>query len=166
MANFTKEIIVNAPIDKVFQFWKNFENFPRFMENIESITVIGPELTHWKMKGPLGVPVEWDAKTLTVDEEKKISWQSTEGTIETHGAAVFKSVDEGRTHITVGLEYKAPLGVLGETVAKILNDPAKQLEEDLMRFKKVVQEGKDEFATGATPATGSGPADHTAEAVA
>lgn len=166
MANVTKEIIVNAPIDKVFAYWKNFENFPKFMENIESISVIGPELTHWKMKGPLGVSVEWDAKTLYMEEDKKISWQSTEGTIETHGAAVFKSLDEGRTEITVGLEYKAPLGVLGETVAKLINNPEKQLEEDLMRFKKVVQEGKDEFASGATPATGGGEADHTAAASA
>ncbi len=162
MANVTKTIIVNAPTDKVFDFWKNFENFPRFMENIESITVVGPELTHWKMKGPLGVSIEWDAKTTYMEEGKKISWQSTEGTIETHGSAVFKALDEGRTEITVGLEYTAPLGIVGETVAKLLNDPDKQLEEDLMRFKKVVQDGKDEFATGATPATGSGDADHTA----
>ncbi|MBW3638039.1 MAG: hypothetical protein KY445_16465, partial [Armatimonadetes bacterium] len=80
MASVTKEIIVNAPISQVFEFWKNFENFPRFMENIESITVIGPEMTHWKMKGPLGTSVEWDAKTLYMEENKKISWQSTEGT--------------------------------------------------------------------------------------
>ncbi|HEX9995593.1 MAG TPA: SRPBCC family protein [Abditibacterium sp.] len=162
MASVTKEIIVNAPISQVFAFWKNFENFPRFMENIESITVIGPEMTHWKMKGPLGTSVEWDAKTLYVEENKKISWQSTEGTIETHGAVLFDEIDGERTRVTVGLEYHPPGGALGEAVAKLFNDPENQLEEDLMRFKKVVQEGKDEFASGATAASGSEGADHTA----
>ncbi len=164
MANVTKEIIVNAPVSQVFAFWKNFENFPRFMENIESIHVTGPEMTHWKMKGPLGMSVEWDAKTTYMEENKKISWQSTEGTIETHGAVVFESIEEDRTRITVGIEYTPPGGVIGETVAKLFNNPDNQLEEDLMRFKKVVQEGKDEFAKGATPATGGGDADHTAAA--
>jgi uncharacterized membrane protein len=160
MASITKEIIVNAPVSQVFTFWKNFENFPRFMENIESIHVTGPELTHWKMKGPLGTSVEWDAKTLYMEENKKISWQSTEGgTIETHGAVLFDEIDAERTRVTVGLEYTAPGGALGEAVAKLFNDPENQLEEDLMRFKKVVQEGQGEFASSADPT-----ADHTAAA--
>ncbi len=163
MANVTKEIIVNAPASQVFAFWKNFENFPRFMENIESIHVIGPEMTHWKMKGPLGMSVEWDAKTIYMEENKKISWQSTEGTIETHGAVIFEELDAERTKVTVGLEYTPPGGALGEAVAKMFNNPDNQLEEDLMRFKKVVQEGKDEFASGATSASGTeAGADHTA----
>lgn len=163
MASVTKEIIVNAPISQVFEFWKNFENFPRFMENIESITVIGPEMTHWKMKGPLGTSVEWDAKTLYMEENKKISWQSTEGTIETHGAVLFESIDDTTTRVTVGLEYTPPGGALGEAVAKMFNDPENQLEEDLMRFKKVVQAGEGEFAQGATAASGEkGKTDHTA----
>jgi len=169
MAAVTKEIIVNAPVSEVFGFWKNFENFPRFMENIEAIHVIGPEMTHWKMKGPLGVPVEWDAQTLTVEENKKISWKSTEGTIETHGAVLFEEIepdgDKQRTKITVGLEYTPPAGVLGEAVARLFNDPEKQLETDLLNFKRVAQEdgGLKDTAT-ATSATGSKNADHTAEA--
>ena len=163
MASVSKEIIVNAPVSQVFEFWKNFENFPRFMENIESIHVIGPEMTHWKMKGPLGTSVEWDAKTLYMEENKKISWQSTEGTIETHGAVLFESIDDNTTRVTVGLEYHPPGGALGEAVAKMFNDPENQLEEDLMRFKKVVQAGEGEFAQGATAASGEkGKTDHTA----
>ena len=168
MASVTKEIIVNAPVAGVFEFWKNFENFPRFMENIEAIHVIGPEMTHWKMRGPLGVPVEWDAQTLTVEENKKISWKSTEGTIETHGAVLFEELDEldghARTRVTVGLEYHPPAGAIGEAVAKLFSDPEKQLEQDLLNFKRVVQEGGSEFLGGATSATGSKDADHTAAA--
>lgn len=168
MASVTKEIIVNAPVAGVFEFWKNFENFPRFMENIEAIHVIGPEMTHWKMRGPLGVPVEWDAKTLAVEENKKISWKSTEGIIETHGAVLFEELDEldghSRTRVTVGLEYHPPAGAIGEAVAKLFNNPEKQLEQDLLNFKRVVQEGGSEFTGAATSASGSKTADHTAEA--
>src|SRR5687768_12484305 len=118
MASVIKFVVVNAPVAQVFEFWKNFENFPRFMENIESIQVIGPDLTHWKTKGPLGTSVEWDAKTIAVVENQKIAWQSTEGTIETHGAVTFEEID-GATKVTVGLEYQPPGGALGEAVAKM-----------------------------------------------
>ena len=97
MAAVTHDIVVNAPVSEVFEFWKNFENFPRFMHNIESIQVVGPELTHWKMKGPLGVPIEWDAKTTALIENQKISWESTSGVIENHGSVVFEELDGNST---------------------------------------------------------------------
>jgi uncharacterized membrane protein len=156
MGSVTKSVVVNAPVSQVFNFWRNFENFPRFMENIESIHSTGEDLSHWKSKGPLGTTVEWDAKTTSVQENKKIAWQSTEGTIETHGAVTFEEVGADQTKVTVGLEYNPPAGVLGEAVAILFSDPEDQLEEDLNRFKKVA-EGSD-FATlaGGTPAVGSG----------
>lgn len=163
MAAVTHDIVVNAPVSEVFAFWKNFENFPRFMHNIESIQVVGPELTHWKMKGPLGVPIEWDAKTTAIIENKKISWESTSGAIQNHGSVVFEELDGDSTRVTVGLEYKAPGGAIGETIAKLTNDPDAQLKEDLLRFKKVVQEGNDSLKSGATGSDGEHNADHTAE---
>jgi len=89
---------------------------------------------------PLGTSVEWDAKTIAVVENQKIAWQSTAGTIETHGAVTFEEID-GATKVTVGLEYQAPGGVLGEAVAKMFSDPEDQLEEDLNRFKTVAERG-------------------------
>ncbi len=157
MASVTKTIVVNAPVSQVFSFWKNFENFPRFMENIESIHVTGEDMTHWKAKGPLGTNVEWDAKTTSVQENSKIAWQSTEGTIETHGAVTFEEAGDNQTKVTVGLEYQPPGGILGQAVAKMFSDPEDQLEEDLNNFKKVAESG--DFAAmtqGSTPAVGEG----------
>ena len=146
MASVVKTIIVNAPISQVFAYWKNFENFPRFMENIESIQVTGPDMTHWVAKGPLGVPVAWDAKTTYVEENKKIAWQSTGGNIETHGAVTFAESGPNQTEVTVGLEYSPIGGALGEAVAKLFSDPEDKLEEDLNRFKEVAQSG--DFTSG------------------
>lgn len=141
MGTVTKSIVVDAPIAQVFAFWKNFENFPRFMENIEAIQVVGQDITHWKAKGPLGTAIEWDAKTTYVEENKKIAWQTIDGQIETHGAVTFKENGENQTEVTVGLEYQPPGGVLGEAVAKLFSDPEDQLTEDLNRFKQVAESG-------------------------
>jgi uncharacterized membrane protein len=161
MASITKTITVNAPVELVFAFWKNFENFPRFMENIESIQVVGEDLTHWKSKGPLGTSVEWDAKTISVVENEKIAWQSIDGTIETHGAVTFAENEAGHTVLTVGLEYSLPGGALGDAVAKMFSDPGDQLDEDLDRFKQVVESGDTTMATGSA-AVGEGSYTNTA----
>lgn len=139
MASVVKTIVVNAPLSQVFTYWKNFENFPRFMENIESIQAIGPDETRWTAKGPLGTAVEWDAKTTHVEQDKKIAWESTGGQIETHGAVTFKELDDSRTEVTVGLEYSPVGGALGEAVAKLFSDPEGKLEEDLDRFRQVAE---------------------------
>lgn len=141
MASVVKTILVNAPISQVFNYWKNFENFPRFMENIESIQTTGPDMTHWVAKGPLGIEAEWDAKTTYVEENKKIAWQSTGGNIETHGAVTFKESSANQTEVTVGLEYNPVGGALGEAAAKLFSDPEDKLEEDLARFKTVAESG-------------------------
>lgn len=156
MATVTKEVIVNAPVAQVYNFWRNFENFPRFMDNIESIRITGSDESHWKMKGPLGKSVEWDAKTISVQENKKIAWQSTGGDIETHGAVTFEEAGPNSTRVVVGLEYQPPGGVIGEVVAKLFSDPEDQLENDLNRFKKVAEGSDFATMTSGTPAVGEG----------
>jgi uncharacterized membrane protein len=156
MANVSKEVIVNAPVAQVYNFWRNFENFPRFMENIESIQVTGEDESHWKSKGPLGKTVEWDAKTISVQENKKIAWQSTGGDIETHGAVTFEETGANSTRVVVGLEYKPPGGAIGEAVAKLFSDPEDQLTEDLNRFKKVAESADFATMSSGSPAVGEG----------
>ena len=162
MAHVIKEVLVNAPVQKVYDFWRNFENFPRFMENIESISMTGPDESHWKMKGPLGKTIEWDAKTTSAQENKKISCQSTGGIIETHGSVTFEEVSDSQTKVTVGLEYTPPAGVIGEIVAKLTSNPDHQLEEDLKRFRNVAESEDFGQMTSGTPAVGEGSYTNTA----
>ena len=76
MTKVKKEVTVRAPLDIVYQAWHNFENFPRFMANIEDVRVVSGGRSHWKAKGPLGSSAEWDAE-LTLDEPNRaIGWRS------------------------------------------------------------------------------------------
>lgn len=142
MPKVKKEIIVNAPRQAVYEVWHNFENFPRFMDNIEEVRVVSAGRSHWKAKGPLGSNAEWDAE-MTLDEpEKAIGWRSIESnpSVTTAGRVDFDDLgDSTRLHVT--LQYDAPAGALGNIVAKIFSDPEKQVEEDLNRFKETIERG-------------------------
>jgi uncharacterized membrane protein len=55
---------VEAPVAKVYAYWRDFSNFPSFMPDVEEVTVTGPMTSHWKVSGPLGTSVEWDAEIV------------------------------------------------------------------------------------------------------
>lgn len=145
MTNVKKEITVRAPVETVYGAWRNFENFPRFMENIQEVRTVSGNRSHWKAKGPLGTAPEWDAE-MTLDEPNEaIGWRSIpgDGNLTTAGRVNFRPVDgmERSTKLDVTIEYDAPAGPLGDAVAKIFSDPEKRVEEDLVRFRDAMEQG-------------------------
>ena len=143
MPKVQKEITVNAPRDDVYRVWKNFENFPRFMDNIEEVRVTSENRSHWKAKGPLGSDAEWDAEVTLDEPGEAIGWRSIEGnqSLSTAGRVNFKDDAPGSTCVQVVLQYDAPAGAAGNLVAKIFSNPDAQVEEDLERFKEQVEAG-------------------------
>src|SRR3712207_9304193 len=106
MQRVEKSIRVKASASKVYEFWRNFQNFPTFMQNVEDVQVTQGDgkMSHWKIKGPLGVSVEFDAQ-LTKDEPgKMIGWNSVDGSMETSGAVTFTELDEN-TEVHVVMQY-------------------------------------------------------------
>src|SRR5215203_7159715 len=45
---------IDAPVEKIYDYWKTLENLPEFMTNVEEVRPTGPDTTHWVVKGPLG----------------------------------------------------------------------------------------------------------------
>ena len=140
MQRVEKSIRVNAPVAQVYGYWRNFENFPSFMKNVESVrTSQGGTRSHWKLKGPFGKTVEYDAE-LTKDEPNRlIGWNSTGGDFETTGTVTFTPIDN-HTDVHVVMQWADPPGgPAGEAASRMAQDPEKMLEEDLRRFKDVAE---------------------------
>ena len=70
--------LVNRTPDEVYQFWRNFQNLPRFMRHLESVEDLGGGRSHWVAKGPAGMKVEWDATLVADDPGRVITWRSLE----------------------------------------------------------------------------------------
>ncbi len=136
-------IEVEAPLQDVFQYWSNFGNFPAFMQNVEEVRMTGPDSSHWKVKGPLGKSVEFDAQTTEMNPERGIGWNTTGGEVMTSGEVRFEETAPNRTRIDVTMNYSDPPGgAVGEAVANILSDPEKSLGEDLANFARIVERGE------------------------
>jgi uncharacterized membrane protein len=137
-----QSIVVNKPANELFRFWRNLENLPRFMRHVIAVTELDERRSHWVAEGPFGMTVNWDAEIIQEEPDKFISWRSLPGSdIDCAGSVHFRPHNSA-TEVTVTLQYNPPAGALGAAVAKLLgDDPARQIEEDLIRFKELMEKG-------------------------
>ena len=141
----TKALTSNRPAAEVYAFWRDLENLPRFMRHLESVTHTGPGRSRWKVKGPAGTSVEWDAEIVEDKPSEIIAWRSLPGSsVENGGFVRFRSAPGGQgTEVKVHLEYRPPAGRLGSAIATLFGEnPEQQLQEDLRRFKQVMETGE------------------------
>jgi len=150
-----KSVTINAPVENVYAFWRNLENLPRFMHNLEKVEVKDATRSHWWAKGPAGTTVDWEAEIINEVPHELIGWRSIDGSrVDNAGSVHFTRLDNGRgTELKVVLRYDPPAGVLGATISRILGeDPAVNVREDLRRLKMLLETG--EIATVEGPSSG------------
>jgi uncharacterized membrane protein len=146
-----KTVTVNRPVEAVYRFWRNFENFPRFMRHLTSVEDLGHGRSRWKAKAPAGLTVKWDAEILQEREHEWIAWRSVEGSqVENSGSVRFQPAPGARgTEVRVQLEYHPPAGTFGRVLAYLFGEePEQQVKDDLRRFKQLVETGEIPISDG------------------
>lgn len=140
-----KSIAVNRSPEECYRFWRDVENFPRFMKNVEEVRDLGDRRIHWKAKGPAGLPVVWNAELYADEPNEYLAWRTLPGAdIDHEGIVRFDHAPGGRgTIIRVSMQYRPPGGAAGNMVAKLFGeDPSRQIDENLRRFKWLIETGE------------------------
>lgn len=136
---------VNRPADELFAYWRDFENLPRFMNHLESVTVLENGRSHWVAKAPVGEAVEWLAEITEEVPGAIIAWRSLPNVdVQNEGRVEFRAAPGDRgTEVLVTVAYRPPWGIVGSMFAKLFGDePSQQIEEDLRRFKQLMEAGE------------------------
>ena len=141
----TKTIVVNREPEDVYQFWRGFEQFPRFMKHLKQVSVRKDGRSHWIARGPGGQNYEWDAEIVEDRPGELIVWRSLPGgDVENEGSVRFERAPGGRgTLVRVNLRYSPPAGAAGAAFAMLLGrEPGQEVQEDLRRFKQIMETGE------------------------
>jgi uncharacterized membrane protein len=150
-----KSVTINRPVEELYAFWRNFENLPRFMNHLESVRMTGEKNSHWVAKAPAGMSVEWDAEIYNERRNELIAWRTLEGAdVNSAGSVHFEpATDDRGTVVRVVLKYDPPGGKIGASVAKLFGEsPEQQIDEDLRRFKQVMEAGETATTEGQSSA--------------
>ena len=132
MVHVSKSVTVKRSRDVVFQFWRQLENLPRYMQH---------------------------AQIIVEQPNERLSWRSLEGSeIRHQGSVMFRDAPADRgTEVEVDLQYDAPAGKLGTALAKLLGEePSQQIREDLRRFKQMMEIGEVVRSEGSLEGAGEG----------
>jgi uncharacterized membrane protein len=129
-----KDITINAPVDKVYAMWTDWERFPEFMKHVESVERIGDKKLRWKAKiGP--VTKEWEAEVHGMSPNKSVTWRSTSGADNAGAVTLSQRGNITEAHVVISYD-PAWFEALGDAVTKTMS---RSVEEDLMRFKRLAE---------------------------
>jgi uncharacterized membrane protein len=140
-----KSITVNRSPEECYRFWHDFESFPRFMKHLHSVQLTGDNRMHWIATGPAGSTVEWDAELISDEPGQHLAWRSLAGSqVDNEGVVRFEPAPGGRgTILRVMMRYSPPGGLAGALMAKMFGEePSQQIDEDLRRFKWLIETGE------------------------
>ena len=134
MAFIDKTREIAADVRDVYEIWTAFEDYPKFMATIETVTVVQDDRLHWVAVVEEDT-YEWDADIVEHVADEKITWRAVDGR-ET-GEVRFEKLAADRTRVTYQLEYDpAAWDCDAATVNSWMNS---RVDEDLDVFKEIVE---------------------------
>lgn len=145
-----RTVTIHRPRQEIYDFWRDFSNLARVMENIVSVSPLSEDVNRWTLAAPGGTQVTVDTRIVEDRPGELISWRSVAGSqIDTEGKVVFRDGPGDRgTEVEAIIAYKPPAGAAGRLIAKLFQrDPAVQARQDLKRLKMLMETG--EIATSA-----------------
>ena len=136
MTRIQKAIEVGVPIGVAYGQWTQFEEFPKFMEGIESVVQRDDQFLDWTASVG-GQTRSWTAKIVDQTPNVRIAWKAVEGA-ENAGAVLFAELGPDRTRVDLTIDAD-PEGAV-ENVGTALGFLDRRIEGDLERFKTFIEE--------------------------
>jgi uncharacterized membrane protein len=135
-ANIELSFVIGRPVEQVFAFCADFENFPRFIGALREVRDTGDGRSHWCVSTPSGGEIEWDAVITKYVTNSVIGWRSVaRAPVETRGLIRFKP-EAGRTCVKVSISYAVRDGSLIDALAALATPRrSRDLAADILRVE-------------------------------
>ena len=137
-----QKITINRSPQDLYDFWRNFENLPQFMDHLKEVRRIDEKRSHWVATGPMNYSVEWDAEIINDEPGKLIAWRSIGSSeVDNAGSVRFLEAASGSgTNVHVVIDYIPPAGTVGWAIAKLFRqEPQIQVRNDLQKLKQLLE---------------------------
>jgi uncharacterized membrane protein len=145
MAKIQDSIEVQVPVPQAYNQWTQFEEFPKFMDGIQSVQQLDDTHVHWVAEIH-GETREWTTEITEQQPDKKVAWKTIDGEVKNNGTVSFEQIAGGQTRVNVEMDVE------GESTAEnvagdLLGIVKTQVHGDLERFKQLIENRGE--ATGA-----------------
>ena len=130
-----KSIEVDVPVTTAYNQWTQFEEFPSFMEGVQSVTQVDDTHLRWVAEVG-GKRREWQAEIVDQVPDQKIAWRAIDDN-GPNGIVEFEPLGEDKTLIAVEMAYEPES--ITEQLGSAMGVDSRQVKRDLERFKELVE---------------------------
>ena len=131
--------VTKSPVE-AYSYWRKLENLSSFIDGLHSVHSEDGQRHSWKVRGHLGLPVEWQTEITHDQPGHLLEWKSVEGSpIVSAGSVRFKRKQGGRgTKIHVRFSYVPASGFLAQAVNRAFEDKSgsPKLAQNLQHLKE------------------------------
>ncbi len=135
MSTVVESVDVAVPVRTAYNQWTQFEEFPRFMEGVESVAQLDDTHLRWKAE-VAGKEKEWEAEVTEQKPDERVAWRNTSGA-QNAGVVTFHRIDDETSRVTLQMDVE-PEGVV-ENVGTGLGFLERRVKGDLERFKEFIE---------------------------
>lgn len=131
-----ESVDVEVSVRTAYNQWTQFEEFPNFMEGVESITQVDDRHNHWTTK-IAGVEREFDTEIVDQLPDERVAWRTVSGEVKQHGIVTFQRMDD--THTRVQLVMDVEPADVAEKAADMTGILDRRTKGDMRRFKDYIE---------------------------
>ena len=130
-------IEVQVPVQQAYNQWTQFEDFPKFMDGIQSVQQLDDTHVEWVAE-IRGESRQWTTEITEQRPDEKIAWKTVEGEVKNDGVVTFEPLGDAQTRVNVEMDVESDS--TAENVAgDLLGVVKKQVHGDLERFKQLIE---------------------------
>ena len=140
-----RSLTINRSPEACYRFWRDFENFPSFMQHVDEVRLLDATRSRWRVHAPSGRQFAWNTEIVSDVPAQQLGWHTLpDAEIEHAGVVRFAPGTGGRgTRIEIDLSYRAALGKDGAPLGQLFDEaPSQQVDQDLRRFKQLIETGE------------------------
>lgn len=128
-------IEIDRPIHDVFEFCRDFENFPRVVQSLRRVIDYQDGRSCWEVVSPSGDILSWHSQVTKYVPNAVIAWRSVPGSVvDCNGLIRFSPSSRGGTRLRIEVDFDPCHTGIADAVRALFDVPrTEQLEADLSR---------------------------------
>jgi hypothetical protein len=139
MARIQQSVELKVPAHVAYNQLTQFEDYPRFMDEVESARQVDDTHVHWTTKTG-SQSRDWASEIIEQQPDHCIAWRNVEGPVTT-GRMDVEALGNDSSRVTFTMEAEGGSGGASQGAADAESAMAQQVEANLQRLKQMIEAG-------------------------
>ena len=137
MPKIQDSIEVQVPVQQAYNQWTQFEEFPKFMDGIQSVQQLDETHVEWVAQ-IRGESRQWTTEITERQPDEKVAWKTIAGEVKNDGVVTFEPVGDNQTRVNVEMDVESE-STTENVAGDLLGIVKDQVHGDLERFKQLIE---------------------------